>query len=168
VVQQDVLFDASTSCAGPAPCLSTAGIVQFNWRFGDGTTGTGETDTHSYDVGGTYTVKLTVVNDRGVPRSIEKTVTVAGSAAPSVDFVFSPTTNAAAPATVNFTATNVTPGAGRTISSYSWNFGDGTANGSGASVSHTFTTTNTFTVVLTVTDDIGQTGTVTKSVKVGP
>ena len=65
-------------------------------------------------------------------------------------------------------AENVTPGAGRTITGLSWNFGDGSAPVSGSSVTHTFTVTNTYTVVLTVTDDILQTTTVAKTVKVGP
>jgi PKD repeat protein len=168
VVEQNVLFDASTSCAGAAPCFSTAGIVSFNWRFGDGSVGSGETATHFYQTSGTFSVTLTVVNDRGIQASTTKTVTVGSSNAPTADFVLSPTTNPTVPASILFTALNVTPGAGRTITGLSWNFGDGTPAVSGSSVSHTFTVANTYTVVLTVTDDILQTTTVAKTVKVGP
>jgi len=37
----------------------------FEWDFGDGTTSTEETPTHTYNAGGSYTVSLTVTDDRG-------------------------------------------------------------------------------------------------------
>jgi PKD repeat protein len=45
------------------------------------------------------------------------------------------------------------PGAG-TITSYSWDFGDG-STGSGRQVSHTFTAPSSYTVTLTVKNDLG-------------
>ncbi|SIS82960.1 PKD repeat-containing protein [Zobellia uliginosa] len=46
----------------------------------------------------------------------------------------------------------------KNIVSYSWNFGDGTANGSGALVEHTFTNAGSFDVTLTVADEEGEVG----------
>ena len=46
-----VTFDGSNS---------TGAIVEFLWDFGDNTTGTDETETHSYAAGGSYDVSLTV------------------------------------------------------------------------------------------------------------
>jgi hypothetical protein len=44
---------------------------------------------------------------------------------------------------------------GRTIASYQWDFGDGSAPGSGADVDHTFTAPGAYTVKLMVTDSNG-------------
>jgi len=53
-------------------------IVQYNWDFGDGTTGTGKNTEHVYSVTAktTYTVNLTVVDDKGAQASIGKEITV--------------------------------------------------------------------------------------------
>jgi PKD repeat protein len=57
------------------------------------------------------------------------------------------------------------PGAGHRIVSYRWNFGSGSTQ-SGATVSRKFTAAGTFTVVLTVTDEVGQTAVAARPVVV--
>ncbi|MBT2899700.1 S8 family serine peptidase, partial [Streptomyces sp. McG3] len=52
------------------------------------------------------------------------------------------------------------------IVSYAWDFGDG-AKGEGAQPSHTYTKAGTYAVKLTVTDDSGESGTLTKQVTAG-
>jgi hypothetical protein len=52
-------FDASASTAPGST------ITSYAWNFGDQATGSGETATHAYESGGTYTVSLTVTNGNG-------------------------------------------------------------------------------------------------------
>ncbi|MGA7206286.1 MAG: PKD domain-containing protein, partial [Specibacter sp.] len=52
------------------------------------------------------------------------------------------------------------------IASYSWNFGDATAAGTGAKPSHTYAAAGSYQVALKVTDNLGATNTVTKTVVV--
>ena len=67
-----------------------------------------------------------------------------------------------------FDASASLPGQGAAqITSYVWNFGDGSATASGVSVSHKFTTTGTFTVTLTVTNDRGLSASTSLQVAVG-
>ena len=52
-------------------------IASWAWDFGDGTAGTGETTTHAYTKGGSYTATLTVTDDDGAQDSTSRTFTVA-------------------------------------------------------------------------------------------
>jgi PKD repeat protein len=66
--------------------------------------------------------------------------------------------------TASFNAAGSTDADG-TIAAYVWDFGDG-ASGAGASPSHAYAAAGSFNVTLTVTDDAGATGSITKSVTV--
>ena len=155
-----VFFNATTSTA-PAG----RSIVSYAWTFGDGTSGSGVTVSHGYDLAAAYQVTLTVTDDRGAVGSTSTTVTVANSR-PSVDFVFSPSTPAVDTA-VFFDASVSRPTVpGRTLVSYAWVFGDG-ATGSGPTTSHTYSSASTYSVTLTVTDNLGEKNTANATVPVG-
>ena len=67
--------------------------------------------------------------------------------------------------TAQFNAVGSTVSAGRTISGYTWDFGDGTT-GTGVSPSHDYGAAGTYDVTLTVTDSAGSKGSVTNPVVV--
>jgi PKD repeat protein len=54
---------------------------------------------------------------------------------------------------------------GRSLVSFSWNFGDG-GSGTGAKVSHTYTVAGNYTATLTVTDSLGATGSSSVAVQI--
>ncbi|WP_235017872.1 PKD domain-containing protein [Thermomonospora echinospora] len=51
-------------------------ITGYEWDFGDGSTGTGQTASHTYTEAGTYTVKLTVTDNRGDTGTATQQITV--------------------------------------------------------------------------------------------
>src|SRR5215472_5298253 len=61
---------------------STGGVTAYAWDFGDGTTGSGETPSHTFSVAGTYSVKLTVTGAGGQTASTTQQVTVPPAAQP--------------------------------------------------------------------------------------
>ena len=69
---------------------------------------------------------------------------------------------------VNFNAAGSTPGTGgSSIVSYSWDFGDGVMK-TGVTATHDFFPDGTYLVTLTVIDDHGGKGTISKPVTVRP
>jgi PKD repeat protein len=51
-------------------------IISWSWNFGDGITASGQVAHHIYDVAGTYTVTLKVIDNSGGSAAIEKTITI--------------------------------------------------------------------------------------------
>jgi gliding motility-associated-like protein len=66
----------------------TGSIVAWIWNFGDGSGAVGQSPTHSYLNGGTYTITLTVFDGQGCRDSINKVIEV--NLLPQVPSAFSP------------------------------------------------------------------------------
>jgi PKD repeat protein len=134
-------------------------IESYAWNFGDGSSASGMTATHTYAWDGTFTISLTVTDNDGLTGSASETVTVVHEPMPPV---------ASFTATMDYMVVSVNAGASsdpdRWIETYAWEFGDGGV-ASGVTATHTYTTPGTYTIILTVTDDEGLTGTASKMVE---
>jgi PKD repeat protein len=149
----DVALDASASSDADGT------LATYAWDFGDGTTGTGSTTSHSYATSGGYDVSLTVTDDRGGATTLTKRVTVAANQAPVARLSTSVNRLAVA---VDGSASTDADGA---VATYAWNFGDGSTD-TGRTASHTYAADGTYTVRLTVTDGQGASDSATASVTV--
>ncbi len=145
-------FDASASKAATGSTISA-----YSWNFGDGTTGTGVTATHTY-AAGSYLVTLTVTDNTGVTGTATQTVVAAQHASPTASFTATPSGAGA-----SFDATASSAADGATVTGYAWDFGDG-GTASGLTASHTWTTFGDHTVKLTVTDSQLAVGSTIKTV----
>jgi len=137
-------------------------IASYAWSFGDGTSASGVTASHTYAAGGTYSVTLTVTDNAAATGQAAGSVTVV---APNVPPVAS-FTSACSALTCSFNASGSSDPDG-TIASYAWTFGDGTS-ASGVTVSHAYAAGGTYSVTLTVTDNAAATSTQAQSVTVAP
>jgi chitinase len=70
-VNDSVYVDASASTV---PAGRT--IVAYDWNFGDGSTGAGQTATHKYGKANSYTIVLTVTDNTGRKGVTSQTITV--------------------------------------------------------------------------------------------
>jgi len=157
----DVRFNASASTGGLG-----AVVTNYVWDFGDNTSGTGVTPTHQYTVSGSYIVRLTVTDSNGgTNTSAGQTVNVGVGAAPTAAFIVNPS-GPIVGQTIFFNAATSAAGTGHRLIRYEWNFGDGSTK-SGSNVSKSYSTAGIYTVVLTVTDEVGQTAQTVNSVTVG-
>jgi glucose/arabinose dehydrogenase/chitodextrinase len=148
---------------GSASTDSDGSIVTYSWDFGDFETDRGPVVSHSYAAPGTYTVRLTVTDDRGGTHVVQTTVLVN---APPIA-AFSMSTDLAYPGvSVRFDASASSDPDDDPLA-YSWEFGDG-ATAQGILVGHTYGgDRRTFTVRLTVADDLGAQGARERTVGIG-
>ena len=155
----EVAFDASNSSD------SDGSIISYAWDFKDGSTGSGQTITHTFSSIGNYDVELTVTDNEGATDSTTKTITVTEptNQSPIASFTASPTSGVV-PLEVSFNASNTSDSDGSIIN-YQWDFKDGNT-GNGKIVNHTFSSIGSYNVKLTVTDNEGATDSTTKTITV--
>jgi gliding motility-associated-like protein len=135
---------------------STNNPTSWTWSFGNGQIISGTpTPTAVFNTPGTYTVILIVKNSDGTG-AIKDSNYITVYASPTVSFGL--TNLACAPADIQFQQYSQA-GQGM-ITSYEWNFGDGTT-GIGATPVHPYTTPGYYSITLTVTNSGGCSNSVT-------
>lgn len=110
--------------------------LQYTWDFGDGSTGTGSSPSHSYASEGIYTIKLSLLDKFGCVDSITKPnyITVAN---PVAAFSLTDSVFACPPATVSIVNNS------SRYNEVSWHFGDGNSS-SEISPIHTYATAGSY------------------------
>jgi thermitase len=142
--------DVSTSCDG---------IASWLWEFGDGSTSTEQSPTHTYIEEGVYIVSLTVTEIDGDSDTESKTdyITVSDSR-PRADFIATPLSGSE-PLVVSFSDASTSYDG---ITSWLWDFGDGSTS-SEQNPTHTYNQDGVYTVTLTVTEADGDSDTESKT-----
>jgi PKD repeat protein len=126
--------------------------LTYSWDFGDGSGAAGQSVSHTFQNNGSYTVTVTVTD----------AIDQSSRASTSVQVLPPPPTAYFTQYTyygyyVSFDASGSSADSSTSISSYFWDFGDGSTDTTyGPSENHTFPSTGPYQVSLTVTDATNQ------------
>ncbi len=159
-------FKYTTNCSLPdvqfndTTIISGGAITSWSWDFGDASPISNlQNPLHTYPGPGSYTVILTTVVNGVCIDTASLQVTIQNP--PLVTFS---NLNACAKSKLEFTDLSSLPG--NTITAWTWDFGDGTANSFLQNPVHQYNNTGTYAVTLTATASNGCIGTKTDSVKI--
>ena len=141
---------------------STLSGVNFTWDFGDQSTGSGMTESHTYYIAGGYTISLTGTNANGCVGSASQTGTVNVYPLPAAGISSSPDPNTFGNPIISFSDN------GMGASTWNWNFGDGAGISTISNPTYSYTAAGDYVVTLIVTTDKGCQDTTTKIITVYP
>ncbi len=143
-VGEPITLDASASTSPLAP------IASWQWDFGDGTTGEGETVTHTYAGPGRYRVSLRIVshNTSSICNTAMTQTLVTVNAAPIAVAGDDQLVGLNQEVRLDASGSQDTDSG---IATYAWDLGDGT-KATGMQVRHRYLESGTFQVTLTVRD----------------
>ncbi|MBC8319923.1 MAG: PKD domain-containing protein, partial [Bacteroidetes bacterium] len=152
---------ADTSCANLPVNFnggSTTNIINWEWDFGDNTTGSGQNISHTYNTSGSYIVDLIVENNNTCSDTVIDSVFV--RQLPLASFTMTPQDTSCLNDTVYFEGFSFD-----NIISWHWYFGDAGTD-SVQNVSHVYTQPGNYEVSLIFEDDNGCSDTITNPVNV--
>lgn len=147
----------TTSCTAPLTVTfinNSTGSATYLWIFGDSTTSTSANPVHTYTTKGIFSVKLIVTNAAGCKDSLVMNDFVVISP-PEILRIDSLPAKGCLPYTINPV---VVMKDSLPVSSYQWNFGDGTTS-TLANPLHTYTVPGNYKITLIVTTSPGCTDT---------
>jgi len=133
-------------------------ITQWQWDFGDGTTGPlGPNPSHTYSSTGTYQVTLVVTDENGCSNSSTVPGAVAISEPPNINIGTNPNPPAAceAPLIVSFTNNSTSNSPTGNDLDYAWTFGNGETSNAELPGPITYSEEGIYTINVVVTDNIG-------------
>ncbi|MDP6155423.1 MAG: PKD domain-containing protein [Candidatus Thermoplasmatota archaeon] len=138
--------------------IGTPLILTRKWSFGDGNISSNVSPVHRYSELGEYTVNLTLTDEWG-NQWIHLADLEVTNILPQANFTFAPLA-----ARVNETVTFTAGGGDEdgNISSWVWDFGDGTT-GAGRTVTHLYRTSQKYTIELNMTDNDGGWSSISKN-----
>ncbi|MBP6334929.1 MAG: PKD domain-containing protein [Bacteroidia bacterium] len=146
-------FSSTTVCESLPTVFSATGnsslgtISSWAWNFGDGIgTSTIQNPSYTYTTSGTFSVTLTVTDDKGCTSVTTNQVVV--NPRPTINFSALPAIGCL-PLQVQFTNTS------SNASNYTWNFGDGSAVSFLNAPAHNYTTSGSYSVTLSASNASG-------------
>ncbi len=153
----DVTFDGSGSYDTNPD--GSGSIVSYEWDFGDGSTGTGVSPTHTYSASGLYTATLVVTDNDGLTDDDTASVRIWVMNFPDIpDMDFDPIVTCGGPYSATLGESITFDGYGFDadggIIFYIWDFGDGSTSVEEDPI-YTYSAEGVYTVTLTVLDDEG-------------
>lgn len=156
----NVCFTVPVNFSDSSSILPTDTLQYRRWDFGDGSPLSSVLNpSHQYAAAGSYTVELLVVSTFGCADSVSTTVTV--NPKPVADFTSS---SVCSGISTQFTDASITsPGL---ISTWQWDFGDGSPTNNTSGPSHIYPSAGIKTATLIVNNNFGCSDTVTKPVTV--
>jgi len=145
-----------------ASSANSGSIVAYQWDFGDGSgTSSVQNPMYLYSSPGNYTVNLIITNSKGCRDTVQHIATI--YTLPTAQFSH---TSSCLMHNIQFTDLTI-PGSGA-LSSWNWDFGDGTGSSTQQNPTYFYSTLDTFPVTLIVQDIYGCKDTITNSIVVAP
>ena len=170
VISPSIITTPTNSSAPVQINLSIAGaqlnewnVTIYQWNFGDGSTGSGQTANHFYKNPGTYSVVATLTGSDGTNHVVTQPVIVQP---PSININYP---NGYESLQRNFSTPKPSCISGYPcVTGYTWNYGDSSPVDSGASTSHTYSASGAYTVNLNLALDDGSNINSSLPIFVGP
>ncbi len=149
----DTIICRRTTITFTTTGINPANLQYYQWSFGDGTTATGLSSSHTYTVSGLYDISLITIDWNGCRDTLVKPQYIRVNG-PTAGFSV-PVTASCLLSTIIFTDTSASDGI-HPIVQWIWNYGDGIIDTLTAGpFQHTYNSPGIYSVTLTVIDNNG-------------